>query len=428
MNLPLALCKAEHPIADQHISSGALSVCQQLHDAGFKAYLVGGCVRDLLLGLKPKDFDVATDARPEELRGLFRRARIVGRRFKIVHVRFGEEVIEVSTFRTHHESVEENAVDSVDALVCPDSGILLRDNVYGDIEDDAVRRDFTINSLFYDPIDEQILDYTGGLRDLDEKKLQVIGQPEARFREDPVRMIRAIRFMAKLGLSVDLETESALRVCANQIVMASAARMFDEVVKLFMSGNGEASFDLVKHYDLFEHLFPGSAAAMLEEPMHERFVRLALINTDLRIAEQKPVTPAFLYAALLWPALSEELIALEQRLDLHEGERLAEATAIVLGDQLQYTVIPRRFSTPIREIWNLQPRLLRRRRAQRLFEHPRFRAAYDFLLLREQAGEDLNGAGEWWTQFQQGMEPPQRESRRPRRRRRGRRAAAATAI
>ena len=423
MTQPLALNADQHPIALHHISSGALAACRELRLAGFQAYLVGGCVRDLLLGLEPTDFDVATDAEPEQIQPLFRRARIVGRRFKIVHLRFGREVIEVSTFRTHHGVLEEEEQDLDEAVVCPDSGMLLRDNVYGSIEDDAIRRDFTVNSLFYDPIDGEILDYTGGLKDLGHRRLCVIGNPVTRFQEDPVRMLRAIRFMAKLGFELDSAASEALQQCRDHCCHVAPARMFDVVLKLLLTGHGEASFSLLEQYGLVAVIFPQTAKAVEDRPGHREFLRCALANTDERIKNYKPVTPAFLYAALLWPAVIYRMEAIVDLQGSSASDALREAAWDSLADQMQHTAIPRRFSAPMREIWELHLRLIGRRRIQKLFQHPRFRAAYDFILLREQSGETLDGAGQWWTKFQESEAPPDRiqTPARKRRRPRGRR-------
>ena len=411
-----------------------MDVCKTLQAAGFKGLLVGGCVRDLLLGLKPKDFDVATDGHPGEVKQLFKRSRIVGRRFQIVHVRYGREIVEVTTFRSHHDLPdEENSEEErTDSAVCEETGMLLRDNVFGNIEEDAARRDFTVNSLFYDPIQQSLMDYTGGLEDLEKRILRVIGEPRTRFQEDPVRMLRAIRFSAKLGLTIEPEAESSFASCGNLLYQVSSARMFDEVLKLFMSGSAAKTYEILNANGLFEPLFPMTAELVAESESTHNFLLQALLNTDERIAADKPVTPAFLFAALLWPPVCERY---EEHVRLKGSApilALREAAQEIVFEQLTHTAIPRRFSTPMKEIWELQLRLLSRKRPQHLASNPRFRAAYDFILLREQNGEDLDGAGEWWTKYQETHEiktlpaqdrPPgnnreEKRRRRPRRRRR----------
>ncbi len=409
-----------------------------LRGAGFESYLVGGCVRDLLLGHPPKDFDVSTSAHPGEVHALFRRSRIVGRRFQIVHVRSGREIIEVSTFRGHHSpgfdsdpetgegaDGDEDTVErsSQESAVCATSGMLLRDNVFGSVEEDALRRDFTVNGLYYDPDANVVLDFSTGVEDLGSKLLRVVGDPAQRFQEDPVRMIRAIRFAAKLDFVIDPFAVAAIARCRQLIEGVAAARMFDEILKLLLAGKGEKTFALLEHHRIFELLFPATADAIRRAPLQRNLVTGALRNSDDRIANYKPVTPAFLFAALLWPPMVRRMSLLEAR-----GEppiaALHDAAADVIGAQVRLITIPRRFATPMREIWELQHRLESRRSPMRLAAHPRFRAAYDFLLLREQAGEDLAGAGEWWTRQQAGEEPaiPRAPDAAPARRRRRRRS------
>ncbi len=409
----------EHGISPTGISQDALSVVRSLRSAGFESYLVGGCVRDLLLGRPPKDFDVSTSAHPAEVHALFRRSRIVGRRFQIVHVRSGREIIEVSTFRGHHspgfdsdpETVEsgegdEEAIEisSQNSAVCANSGMLLRDNVFGTVEEDALRRDFTVNGLYYDPDADIVLDFSTGVADLESRLLRVVGDPAQRFQEDPVRMIRAIRFAAKLDFLIDPFAVAAIARCRQLLEGVAAARMFEEILKLLLAGKGEKTFALLEHHRIFELLFPATADAIRRAPLQRNLVTAALRNSDERIANDKTVTPAFLFAALLWPPMIRRMQML-----VGKGEppvaALHEAAANVVGAQVRLITIPRRFATPMREIWEFQHRLEARRSPQRLLSHPRFRAAYDFLLLREQAGEDLDGAGHWWTQLQAGEEP-----------------------
>ncbi len=397
---PTIIPRDQHGISRKSISSGALKVIARLRAAGHQAYLVGGGVRDLLLGGHPKDFDVATDARPEEIRELFRGSRIIGRRFRIVHVRMGPETIEVTTFRGDHGAVLEEESSTQHAARNED-GMLLRDNVYGTMAEDAVRRDFTINALYYTTENFAVHDYTGGMQDLQSRQIRIIGDAETRYREDPVRMLRAARFAAKLDFTIEAGTAAPMHELAHLLSNVPAARMFDEVLKLFMGGYGLATYRQLCEHELFAPLFPATAAAIeAGQPAGNELIEQALRNTDLRIAEGKPVTPAFIYSALLWPALQQELSALAAQ-GVPESIARQQAMQVVLDRQQRQTGIPRRFSQPMREIWDLQGRLQRRdgRRVLSLLEHPRLRAAYDFLLLREQAGEIVSDAGPWWTEF-----------------------------
>ena len=392
---PRIVARDEHSLSRRDISRAALTVMKRLQDAGFEAYIVGGGVRDLLLGGHPKDFDVATDATPEEAKSLFRGSRIVGRRFRILHARIGREIIEVTTFRGHHSEGDEHEAQQ------SEHGMLLRDNVYGDLESDAIRRDFTVNALYYTTNGFAIHDYTGGVRDIEQRLIRMIGDPVTRYKEDPVRMLRAVRFAAKLDFQIEDKTAAPLAELAPLLRNIAPARLFDEVLKLLMSGHGERTFELLRQYQLWQHLFPDNNA-MLGEPAVLELTRLALRNTDERIRADKRVTPAFLYAALLWPAVNQEYRNLMEK-GTPPVPALAQAAQKITGSQLAHTAIPKRFSIPMREIWDMQLRLPRRsgERAQRLSEHPRFRAAYDFLLLREQCGEIEPGLGDWWTEFQQ---------------------------
>ncbi|WP_091509660.1 polynucleotide adenylyltransferase PcnB [Microbulbifer yueqingensis] len=390
--------RSDHNLSRRDISRAALTVMKRLQDAGFQAYIVGGGVRDLLLGGHPKDFDVATDATPEEAKQLFRGSRIVGRRFRILHARIGREIIEVTTFRGHHSEGEEHEAQQ------SEHGMLLRDNVYGDLESDAIRRDFTVNALYYTTNGFEIHDYTGGVSDIEHRLIRMIGDPETRYKEDPVRMLRAVRFAAKLDFEIERNTAAPLHELAPLLRNIAPARLFDEVLKLLMSGHGERTFELLREHGLWQHLFPDNDA-FLDDPTAEALTRIALRNTDDRIRADKRVTPAFLYAALLWPAVAREQRKLMDK-GTPEVPALAGAAQKVTGSQLAHTSIPKRFSLPMREIWEMQSRLPRRSgsRAQRLSEHPRFRAAYDFLLLREESGEIEPGLGQWWTDFQQADE------------------------
>lgn len=388
----------QHSVSRSVISEPAKKVLNRLNKAGFEAYLVGGGVRDILLGGQPKDFDIATNATPEEVHDLFRNSRLIGRRFRIVHVLFGREVIEVTTFRG---GAPEAGDDTEDDRRTSEHGLLLRDNVYGNQEEDALRRDFTVNALYYCIRDFTVVDYANGIEDLRNRQIRLIGNPETRYREDPVRMLRAVRFAAKLGFEIEPATEAPIRELAPLLTHIPPARLFDEILKLFSAGYGEATYELLTHYHLLGSLFPETAKA-IEAGEPDELIRRALQNTDARIAQGKSVTPYFLFAAMLWPALQAEW---RRRQDNGEPVQpaLHQAIAKVIGRQVQATAIPKRFSGPMKEIWELQVRLPRRqgKRALATLEHPRFRAAYDFLLVREAAGEIEPGLGQWWTEFQE---------------------------
>jgi len=418
---PTVIPRDQHNISRKNISPAAIKIIKQLEDAGFSAYLVGGGVRDLLLGGHPKDFDIATDAKPEEIKRVFRSARIIGRRFQIVHVRIGREMFEVTTFRGHHEDVAH-------AKSKTEEGMLLRDNVYGTIETDAARRDFTVNALYYTTRDFSVHDYSNGLEDIKNRTIRMIGDPVTRYKEDPVRMLRAVRFAAKLGFKIEPNTAKPIVELSNLLGNISEARMFEEVLKLFLGGSATATFNLLREYDLLKQLFPGADAAIKSgDELAAALIERSMINTDKRIRGEKTVTPAFIYAALLWPALQQELKRIEGQMPPQAA--YLEACQNVISLQLSRTSIPKRFLIPMREIWDLQARLPNRQgmRALRLLDHPRFRAAYDFLLMREDAGEKLNGLGSWWTAFQSASDDAreqmvkdlgkQNASSRPRRRR-----------
>lgn len=394
----------QHHVSRREISDSALKVLYRLKDAGYEAYLVGGCVRDLQLGKHPKDFDIATEAHPEQVHELFRNSRLIGRRFKLVHVRFGREIIEVATFRASHDS---NSAVTGQHGKQSDSGLILRDNVYGTVEDDAIRRDFTVNALYYSITDKGITDFVDGWEDLNQRTLRLIGDPEARYREDPVRMLRAVRFAAKLDFTLAPSTEAPIIQLADLLCDIPPARLFEEVLKLFLSGHAEQTFKLLQEFDLFAPLFPATARCLEDQQREpegashvEELIIQALRNTDSRIQQGKSVTPAFLFAALLWYPLQYRARQLEK--NLPPLPALQQAAQDVISEQVKAISIPRRFSIPMREIWELQPRLPRRfgKRAEQLLEHPRFRASYDFLLMREASGEQLDNLGEWWTHFQ----------------------------
>ncbi len=401
---PARIAADAHGLYPDMISRGASDVVEKLYAAGYQAYIVGGCIRDALLDQHPKDFDVATNATPEEVKAVFRRARIIGRRFKIVHVRYGREIVEVTTFRAPHNTAnnrQNTKHKRGEHSRHSDEGMLLRDNVFGTIEEDAVRRDFTINALYYQPEENLLLDYVNGLDDIESGTLRMIGDPATRYREDPVRMLRAVRFAAKLNFQMDAATSAPLNDLHALIEEVPAARLFDEILKLLMKGSALSTYDLLVQYNLFQHLFPDTAQAIADNGANEVFIRQALTNTDTRIGENKHVTPAFLFGALLWPA-----VAARRTRYISEGmphtPAFSKGAMEVISREMPHIAIPKRFSVPMREIWDLHLRLSHRggSRAFQSLEQPRFRAAYDFVLLREQAGENLDGLGEWWTVFQ----------------------------
>lgn len=397
---PVVIPANRHSIRSTRLSRGAVTVLDGLREAGFESQLVGGCVRDLLLGLEPKDFDIATDARPEQVRQVFRRARLVGRRFRLAHVRVGREVLEVATYRADPGG---EGAHGVDAMLTSEHGRVLSDNVWGTIADDARRRDFTINGLYYDHRQHAVVDYVGGFDDAQRRILRVIGRPDQRYREDPVRMLRALRFAAKLGLAIDMPTESPIRELAPLLAHVPAARMYDEVLKLFHQGAALSTFELLLAYGIFDQLFPdvGRCLGASQDGVAEALLRRALRNTDQRVGEGKPVIAAFLFAALLWAPMREQARRLESE-GMAPRDALQEAAQVVLDRQAQRIAVPRRVAAPVKEIWSLQVTLERRpRRPSRLLAHKRFRAAYDFLVLRGEAGDADPAAGEWWTRLQE---------------------------
>jgi poly(A) polymerase len=356
-------------------------------------------VRDLLLGREPKDFDVVTDAHPDIVYKLFRNCRLIGRRFRLAHVQFGREIIEVATFRAATKDAQ-TVGDS--AIRLSHGGRIIRDNVYGSIEDDAWRRDFTINALYYDIDNFAVLDYAGGLTDLKAGVIRLIGDPEQRYREDPVRMLRAVRFAAKLGFRIHPDAERALYSLGRLLEDVPPARLFDEVLKLFLGGCALQAFELLRHYRLFGHLFPATERCLGRQHEHypKTLLGRVLANTDARLLEDKPVTPAFLFAALLWEPLQEQTAQL-LKAGLDEAEVMQVAADNILQSQVKLIALPRRFSIPMREVWMLQKRLMvtSGKRSLHLVGHPRFRAAYDFLLLRAEDNKELTDICQWWTQF-----------------------------
>ncbi len=395
---PLIVHDKDHGVSRTDLSDNACKVIDRLNSSGFSAYLVGGGVRDLLLGESPKDFDVATEATPEQVKSLFRNSRIIGKRFRIVHVRYGREIIEVTTFRGAPQKAESSSKHSQS-----DKGILLRDNVYGDIRSDALRRDFTVNALYYAPKEGTLLDYADGLADLEARQLRIIGDANERYKEDPVRMLRAVRFAAKLGFSLTPDTEKPIYEHAEYLADIPPARLFEEVLKLFVSGYATAVVTKLRDFGLMQYLFPGIDACFELEGGHYQKLMFAMAtNTDKRLRKNKRVTPAFIYAVMLWPPLQTKIKELIDGHKISYHDAMQQAAQGIISQQLSYTAIPKRFLIPMREIWSLQKRLARRegKKAFLLLDHPRFRAAYDFLLLREEAGENVDGLGMWWTKFQ----------------------------
>ncbi|MGH8054209.1 MAG: polynucleotide adenylyltransferase PcnB [Stenotrophomonas sp.] len=385
----------QHTISRKDISPNALRVLYRLRESGFGAYLVGGAVRDLLVGGRPKDFDVATDATPEQVKQLFRNCRLIGRRFRLAHVVFGREIIEVATFRAN---VDDGSGDRE-----VENGMLVRDNVYGSIEDDAVRRDFTCNALYYAIEDFSVRDYTGGFEDVLARRMRLIGDPEQRYREDPVRMLRAVRLAAKLNFQIDAPTAEPLPRLANLLSEAAPARLFEEVLKLFLSGHAVASFEGLERFGLLAVMFPESAAALKSNRSGalRRILIEGLRNTDERVANEEPVSPAFLFALLLWPAFCRALIGLQKQGMAPEEAQRRAADRVTLH-QLTTIALPRRFSLPMQEIWLMQSRFSSRQRKRvfRTLSHPRFRAAFDFLLLRQAASSEHQDDIAFWREAQ----------------------------
>ncbi len=412
--------RSEHGISRKQICDNALKVLYRLRSAGFGAYLVGGGVRDLLLGIQPKDFDIATNATPEEIRELFRNCRLIGRRFRLAHIHFGRDYIEVATFRGAGSGKQ----------AAGSNGRVLDDNVYGTIEEDAQRRDFTVNALYYNIDDFSVRDFVGGVADVEQRLLSMIGDPEERYREDPVRMLRVVRFAAKLDFAIEEKTLEPIAKLGDLLDDIPPARLFEEVLKLFLTGHAEASLRELMQHDLLRQLFP-QTAKLLASPEGEQYLPMlqqAARDTDARIAADKPVTPAFLFATMLWPAydLQRKRLVEKEHLSIFDAFQLASDR--VIRNQLDRISIPRRFSTPMREIWSMQNRLPRNRgkRGQKLMTHPRFRAAYDFLLLRAVIEPDMVELAEWWTKVQDVSAGAQKkmffEGDKPRKRRRKRRA------
>ena len=401
------LSRDQHAISRKDISPNALKVLYRLKDAGFDAYLVGGCIRDLLLGLKPKDFDVVTNAHPEQVKQVFRNCRLIGRRFRLAHVVFGREIIEVATFRGHHSGAddEESTAPKLKTASLSDHGQILRDNVYGTIEEDAERRDFTINALYYSVNDFAVYDFANGIDAIAQRKIELIGDPQTRYREDPVRILRAIRFATKLNMQIAPDTAAPISQLAVMLKNIPPARLFDELVKLLLAGKAFDNFMLMRDTKVLRQLLPQLDKLLKQEPEGKAFqlATRALQDTDARVDADKPVTPAFIFAALLWypVELRSQTLVID---GLSELDAMNIAMTEVLDDVQRTIAIPKRFSLTMRDIWALQSRLTKRagRRAFKLLEQPKFRGAFDFLQLRAKAeGGSLQELALWWERFQQ---------------------------
>ena len=422
---PEIIPRPKHTVSRDEISKSALKVLYRLHKSGYQAFLVGGCIRDALIGLHPKDFDVATDATPEEVKALFSNCRLIGRRFRLAHVRFGREIIEVATFRAAANHEHDDAHQD-------DEGRIIRDNVYGSIDEDVWRRDFTCNALYYNIADFSIWDYTGGVRDIENRTLELIGDAEQRVREDPVRMLRAVRFAAKLQFTIAPDVAEAIRENVELITNVPAARLFDEFLKLFQAGHAERTFDLLREYGLFGQLFPATEQELEVDETFYQFIRAALRNTDRRVAAGKSVTPMFLLGVFMWGPTRRIAAEIRAEEKMSESQSLSLASYQLVAEQQRRIAIPRRFTVPMREMLALQPRFTstRGKRAMNFLEHRRFRAAYDFMVLLTEVGQFDEQLMGFWTDVQcQSKEDrassfhlhskPRSNRRRRRRRRRG---------
>jgi poly(A) polymerase len=393
------ITRQEHNISRKQISDNALKVLYRLHGAGFDAFLVGGGVRDLLLAQNPKDFDIATNATPEQIRQLFKNCRLIGRRFRLAHIMFGRDIIEVATFRGHHQETSKNISQQ------SKEGMLLRDNVYGTIDEDAERRDFTINAMYYNIGDYAIHDYAGGNDDLEDRLIRLIGDPETRYREDPVRMLRAIRFAVKLDFDIEEDTAAPIEEMSPLLRDIPSARLYEESLKMLQSGYGLETYHLMREYNLFQQLFPVISEDFTEEysSKTEQMLDLVLDSTDQRIEEGKRINPAFMFAAMLWYPLQARAELLMEKRKLSAYDAIMEASNYILDEQVRTIAIPRRHTATIREIWQLQLRMPRRngKRAFRLMELNKFRAGFDFLEMRgEIEGGETEQLAKWWETFQ----------------------------
>ncbi|MCK5395932.1 MAG: polynucleotide adenylyltransferase PcnB [Gammaproteobacteria bacterium] len=397
-NKAVILSRGEHCISRENIDDHALKVLYRLHKSGYQACLVGGAVRDLLLGIKPKDFDVATDATPEEVNELFRNCRLIGRRFRLAHIHFGRQIIEVATYRASHDLSQSGVQD--------ESGRIVRDNVFGELADDVWRRDFTANALYYDISNFSVIDFVGGYEDIKRKRLCLIGDVETRYREDPVRMLRALRFSAKLGFEIDEKSKTPIYSLGHLLEDIPAARLYEEVLKLFHSGHAVRSFELLLEFDVLKYLFPEAAKSIEQDEAVKQMLTIAMENTDERIRKDMRVTPAFLFAALLWHPVNSRVHELVDK-GMPYSVAIQKVATRVLGRQSSSVSIPKRFTSTMRDIWGLQTRFHYRagKRARAVLEHEKFRAGYDFLCIRVQAGEDakdedLKRDCVWWTDIQ----------------------------
>lgn len=368
---------------------------------------MGGGVRDIILGLEPKDFDIATNATPEEIKELFRNCRLIGRRFRLAHILFGREIIEVATFRGHHDNVDpsENQDKKTAKSKQSEHGMLLRDNIYGSINEDAERRDFTINALYYSLKDFKVYDFADGVNDVKNKIIRLIGDPQTRYREDPVRMLRAVRFATKLDMTISAETKAPIKELAPLLANIPSARMFEEFNKLFMSGKAVANFTMLREFNLFQYFFPRLDEILntADDTICQDFILLAMKNTDYRVNNNQRVTPAFLLAALLWHPLQQQLLQLKAENNLTPQDAFFAALHDVSSEQQRSIAIPKRLQAMMKDVWLLQDRLTQRvgKRAYKAFEHPKFRAGYDFLLLRSEIEPELySELAKWWTDFQ----------------------------
>lgn len=395
--------RSQHNVSKTNININALKVLNRLNSSGYQAYLVGGSVRDLLLGKHPKDFDVATNATPNQIKKLFRNARIIGRRFKLAHILYGREVIEVATFRSNDEIESDNQITN-------ESGMLVRDNVYGTLEDDVWRRDFTINSLYYNLENSSIIDFTGGVKDVRQGVVRLLGDAVTRYQEDPVRMLRAVRFGAKLHFTLAPETAAPIKSLSRLLENISSSRLFDEITKLTQCGEVERAFHLMVEHGLFACLFKQTNQLFQSNYPVKALLGLALESTDTRILNNKPITPAFFFAVLLWFPFKERSIELQNAESLPPLAALERAMTDVIVEQNRIVAVPKRFTQMMREIWLLQFRFQKRtgNRAYNLLAHPRFRAAYDFLSLRSLVGDETTNLVQWWTIFQDAQEDKQK--------------------
>jgi len=412
----VVLGRAEHTISRDNIDDHALKVLYRLHKAGYHACLVGGAVRDLLLGIIPKDFDVATDATPEQVNQLFRNCRLIGRRFRLAHIHFGRQIIEVATYRANHDLTQSGVQDSIQDGIQDKHGRIVRDNVFGELADDVWRRDFTANALYYDISDFSVIDFVGGYNDIKNKQLCLIGDAETRYREDPVRMLRALRFSAKLGFEIDALSKTPVYELGVLLKDIPAARLYEEVVKLFHSGYAVRSFEMLLEFNLLQYLFPEADKAIKQDDDVKNMLLIAMKNTDKRIRNSMRVTPAFLLAAFLWqPVNSRTKSIVEQGIPYSVA--IQKAATKILSQQVKSVSIPRRFTSTMRDIWGLQTRFHYRtgKRALSVLQHEKFRAGYDFLCIRAQAeegdvGDSLKQDCKWWTDIQEQTAEQQKQT------------------